>query len=715
MEEVGKFHIAVRTMDQDNPSVIHNLLTGDKELSNLFPSPQQLNSMMNETMFMETINKCNESEMCPESIDIFNRNMLPGRSPVLDHLVFSFKTQSEIHAGGSYENFLSETVKKLSNHRQVSAKTFPTVNTITYGETSISDVNQFIASFNKSLRENEIYDSSLPFSLYSLDVEYLKPESSVMLKTTNKGALEIKKLNLKKLPARIHLTLLDKRWDIIIPWKTRPGNNTLTVIKPLHDIWHRMFSKLQGTAVGINLHLKISELADFISTCYTFTNCKGVISIKHYDINTLLAIAGFPVIPLDLSCLTYFFTGGLHQAQSEVQNGSNRWAELHIPGYLNLYLQSKGQAIINIALISYLVILANWFPTPGISAMVSRKEVDKFLIWFSSFITAILKSTSLPEYTEHDTLYSAHQPFALVEYIVFNEGSLLSGLDIKSMIPAWRNISMGGCLTDKQAFDHIFFNIHNILRSPNLPFHLRWTNNPDSYGTPFICTDIPVKYSVPEEYYRLLGVNRHDFVIITCHLKDLDNQGSELCRKFSPAIQLLKNHLPNLKLLSNNELILLYTWRYTSHVIKLYYRSVHDATEKAFQYFHPKELELIKPILSANVGTILSVPNILVELKKQQKQARATYRYSELLDSKTSNKRKFSPSALHKICKDQNATHEEMLTRVTHFQAEKKHKLQTAKTDLLTKPIDASENEEELIVHVPEHITAEQLMQSNYF
>ena len=149
MEEVGKFHRAVRTMDQDNPSVIHNLLTGDKELSNLFPSPQQLNSMMNETMFMETINKCNESEMCPESIDIFNRNMLPGRSPVLDHLVFSFKTQSEIHAGGSYENFLSETVKKLSNHRQVSAKTFPTVNTITYGETSISDVNQFIASLNK--------------------------------------------------------------------------------------------------------------------------------------------------------------------------------------------------------------------------------------------------------------------------------------------------------------------------------------------------------------------------------------------------------------------------------------------------------------------------------------------------------------------------------------------------------------------------------------
>ena len=83
-----------------------------------------------------------------------------------------------------------------------------------------------------------------------------------------------------------------------------------------------MFSKLQGTAVGIDLHLKISELAEFISTCYMFTNCKGVISIKHYNINTLLAMAGFPVIPLDLSCLTYFFTGGLHQAQSEVQNGS---------------------------------------------------------------------------------------------------------------------------------------------------------------------------------------------------------------------------------------------------------------------------------------------------------------------------------------------------------------------------------------------------------
>ena len=127
---------------------------------------------------------------------------------------------------------------------------------------------KFIASFNKSLRENEIYDSSLPCSLYSLTIEYLKPESSVILKTTNnKGALDIKKLNLENLPARICLTLLDKRWDIIIPWKTKPGINTLSVRKPLHDIWHRMFSKLQGTAVGIDLHLKISELAEFISSC----------------------------------------------------------------------------------------------------------------------------------------------------------------------------------------------------------------------------------------------------------------------------------------------------------------------------------------------------------------------------------------------------------------------------------------------------------------
>ena len=98
------------------------------------------------------------------------------------------------------------------------------------------------------------------------------------------------------------------------------------------------FQKLQGTAVVIDLHFKISELAVFISSCYNFTNYKGVISIKHYDLNTLLAIAGFPYIPLDLSCLTYFFTGGLHQIQSEVQNGSNRWAKPHIPGYLNLFL-----------------------------------------------------------------------------------------------------------------------------------------------------------------------------------------------------------------------------------------------------------------------------------------------------------------------------------------------------------------------------------------
>ena len=32
---------------------------------------------MNKTMNMETINKRNDSEMGPESIDSFNRNMLP--------------------------------------------------------------------------------------------------------------------------------------------------------------------------------------------------------------------------------------------------------------------------------------------------------------------------------------------------------------------------------------------------------------------------------------------------------------------------------------------------------------------------------------------------------------------------------------------------------------------------------------------------------------
>ena len=165
-------------------------------------------------------------------------------------------------------------------------------------------------------------------------------------------------------------------------------------------------------------------------------------------------------------------------------------------------------------------------------------------------------------------------------------------------------------------------------------------------------------------------------------------QGSELHCKFSPAIQLLKNQLPNLKLLSNNELLLLYTWRYTRHVIKLYYRSVHDTTEKAFQYFHPKELEFIKPTLSGNVGNILLVPDILVELKKQQKQARATYRYSELLDHKASNKRKFSPSALHKICKECKECHPwRNADYCVSPPRGKEIKLQIVEANLMAKPI----------------------------
>ena len=47
MEEIADFHRTLRAMGQINPFVIRNLLTGDKELSNLFQSPQELESMMN--------------------------------------------------------------------------------------------------------------------------------------------------------------------------------------------------------------------------------------------------------------------------------------------------------------------------------------------------------------------------------------------------------------------------------------------------------------------------------------------------------------------------------------------------------------------------------------------------------------------------------------------------------------------------------------------
>lgn len=506
-----RHHANLRRADVEDPSHTHPLLSIHSEVTPL-PSSRDMSKLFDricgkrhpghsrnnpDKCYLYYAGKCDPAgygPRIPRTMDLpFDKTVLPGKAPVLEHLYHLLSTQDSMISGGSFLTSLTDTIDLCRSHRQVSESSHPQVHTLIFGRSSESEVTAFLNSFNSKLMEQQRPKlGSLPHALYSFDVESVSSLAGVPyhIQHTKRGITTTRGISSReKLPARVHLGFHDERFDIVFPWEfinmadDFRAEWTLTVPSdPLPDFWHKLFGKLQGYAIGIGIHDDVSQLDSFLSMCYKFKNAPGPLRIHTLDLEVLLALAGYNSPKTSITALNFFFTGGIIQKKWEIRCGMGRWAStVALPTSLNLYLQSEAIGVLNVALVALMCILVHWFVTPGIAAIVSRKCPLKFISWFWRFMHSVLLDARLPSGSEFsccgDRIAS---PSKLVSMIVYGSRRtpVFSPTDLSKCIPPWRNITGGGCAVDQYALDHIIMNILPMLRKPGVPLHLKWESSP---------------------------------------------------------------------------------------------------------------------------------------------------------------------------------------------------------------------------------------------
>ena len=715
--DASSFHRKTRKLDGADASRISSLLTDAQFNLEPLPPVESIPSLMNivcgqkhkghdtstgSSCYIYCLNKCDASEYAPpipdqkEDSHFFQGSNLPGNSSILDHVCTVVENQEKLVGGGSYHNFLKDTLSSLKSHRQVSAETSPQVQTVIFGDSAASEVKVFLGTFNEAIKQNSSHkDGHIPFEFYQFGVEYLEMKTGYSPRVTYscKGKEISKTLPMQRIPGRIHLSLWDKRWDIIIPWKysvmDQDGFSAdfyLSTQKHTLDIWHQLFSKLSGIGVGLDIESHLQNINQLLDHAYSFLNCRGPVTVQWLDLKLLLALVGAVNVPIDLSILTWLFTGGLHQSQQPILAGHGKWSDKNgLPLFLNVYLQSKGHAVLNIAIICYIAILITWFPTPGVAAITTGKNPEKFLLWFQRFVSVMMRQTSVTERTLINERSMSHSE--MVQSIVcMKDSAVFSADQIVNFIPEWRSPTAGGCLTDIQAISHVVHNILPTLKDRKIPFAIRLE---DLRNTMFCALGMlhPGGWKISRPFFNQLGVNFDDLIIPLMSIKDATGISSitdltttfmEACREIK-IIHLSKDPGHKVHTLTDTEVAVLYTWTYPKHVGKLYVKAMEDDSHDPGSLMSCRELLVVQPILHAVLG--VSPPdftnvNILRTEHYRDKSTRRYAHYTKILEeSEDQSLKRKAKGELRKACKSQKVNELEMKARVQQVQDDQARKL----------------------------------------
>ena len=737
-EKITKFHRVIRECDALEQERMHYLLTDLNQMKiEQFPSKAELPIIMKNACggvhnehesgsvskcYLYCLSKCKSSHFAP----FLNlEKYLPGNFPVLDHVSTLLVNQLHSSGGNSYKPFLKNTIQLLNSNRQISGDVHPKLHTIIFGESSPAAVQEFLKSFNASIQNQQKNVEIIPYGLYQMDIECIQSskEFPAIIKTVHKSKIQTINKADGSLPARIHMSILDERWEIVFPWKYDKINDTdysghynLKLPKYTHDGFHKLFEKLNGVAIGLRIQEKIVLLEKFLDQNYTFMNCKGQIKIDHADLEVLLVLAGINEISIDLSILLWLFTGGMHQSQNPIKAGFGRWSDIYeLPLHLNAYLQSKGNAVWCIGLICYLCILLTWFPTPGIAALVSNKDPEKFLVWFNQFILCILKYSSI-NIGKEMWIQRNSNPTELIQMIRYKGSNdpIFSADQLASMVPSWRNVTGGGCITDIQAIHHICQFISPLLSDSSIPANIRWVDSSVSaFVSMYMHSNIENKLHAG--MFSCQGVNSYTDSIKSVRSVFNLKKIKHLNMKLSEALKIIvEKHTENdslIKQFTHSQLLILYMWNFPYHVMDLY---THNKENKFLSVY---DLETVRPVLSAFIGKVITDTPELVELRKQRHEAKATHRYSTYVtlsqDQNPGIKRK-AVDQCKKIQKSQKTTEIKMLERVTSMLKDKLEKIREGEVDeMLSTPPRLQTTELEL--HVPQDLDAESIMKSDRF
>lgn len=235
-EAAKEYHVKVRSKDFFNlPAVDHLLInSSDKDILKLPSYATVMEKMMtlcganhdghihggSEACFREYAKLCKSSSYAPAFPVVdelpYSYKNLPGGVPVLDHLdamLYDDQAHSDILIN-SYLPLFSESLNLCKDNRQISLDSQLQVTTIVFSESPVSEVKQFIDSFNKAIYKLIMPSSgNMPSSYYYMDVFYIDVGSQykATIHTKRKGQTHTHTLLEKHLPARISFCLWDQR------------------------------------------------------------------------------------------------------------------------------------------------------------------------------------------------------------------------------------------------------------------------------------------------------------------------------------------------------------------------------------------------------------------------------------------------------------------------------------------------------------------------
>ena len=387
----------------------------DSELSSLYSTfcgSEHANHMhrSRELCYLYYLSKIHSKSALPlvpkTKIPLLSPGILTRGAPLLDHVDVLLKAQSNCRAGGSFRPFIKDSVKMMDGHRQVSLSTSPSTRTIIYGISPTEVVQGFITDFNAIMSKYQNpTEGSFPFEFFHFDVVYCRTSQNFSPQITKSfdspGRVIAEPMS--DIPARVTLGFWEHRFDIVFNYEysnldlaTFEADFKLIMQKTcLEDIWHKLFSKLKGFAVGINLSKKLDHLFDFLNKCFTYRNSKGLPELNHVDLNVLLVIAGWDYPKLHSPALSFICTGGVILKPWELEYGLGSWNAAKLSKAADIYLQSECYAVLNATMLCSMIWMLHWFVTPGIASLVTRKDPVKFLKWCTNFQVLILKDAFL--------------------------------------------------------------------------------------------------------------------------------------------------------------------------------------------------------------------------------------------------------------------------------------------------------------------------------
>lgn len=627
MQFATQFHQFMRNLYKSKPRNRNsNLIDVESMKIKSYPSSEGIYwremSVMNGLSQKEILEKFYKHVCDTEPITViekvkdfpFNLRMNPGLVPVIDHVIAQLES-SKVEGGGSYRKLIEDSINELDTNRQITSRANPKVREIILHESEVKDLKEFLASFNKEMK----YLSSLhkettemPCSLYSFSTRYIQLSRSgaarVISSFTKKEEVKIKVYSDTFVPARVSLTVIGKRWDIIIPWEKKSDEDYILKVKGYtHDLWNKIFEQLHGVAVGDDMEKQIGSINDFLRDNYKFTNISDVIKLKHVDICVLLYIAGVNGLPAELSAWLYFFTGGFHLSNIDLKEGEKYSYDSFL---YSIYLQSVGQAVYVIAKLCQISFLLHLFPTPGLAIMFSGKDLGGFLMWFDSFYSCILKDAFIV-----DKYIPVDDPRGMVSKISYkNDKPLIDVSTLLEMLPSWEGVTDGGCLSDKVVIKHLLLKVVPVMIDVKMFYKLRWTVDKDDLDVifkPFV----EDKGGILDELFDNSHMSYDPAGYVVPEILDLEKvtDNEDIVDVLYKSRGLIKSALMNFMTvneLSFSQAYLLLLWRHTAPAAVLF-RVIHEDLES-------RTFLCAKSFLKATTDMEIEDSDVVVEWKKKR-------------------------------------------------------------------------------------------------